>query len=173
SILSSAAVPFDQVFMATIPSTVVGTLIMAFFANYQIAIAAGIGMTAYFTSVVAVQGDSYQTVLGAELFASLLFSLLPFTKFRELLIDSITVPLKIGITAGIGLFIAFLGLRMSGIVVPDDETYVAFGDVTAPMTTLAIFGIFLTLILTARNIHGSLFIDMFVTALLAYFLVMF
>ena len=169
SILSSAGVPFDQVFIATIASAVVGTLIMAFFANYPIAIAPGMGMNAYFASVVAVQGVSYQTVLGAVFFASMLFLLLAFTKFRELLIDSIPVPLKIGITAGIGLFIAFLGLRMSGIVVPDDETYVAFGDVTAPMTTLAIFGIFLTLILTARNIRGSLFIGMFVTALIAYF----
>src|SRR5690625_7555090 len=97
-------------------------------------------MNAYFASLVTVLGVSYQTVLGAVFFASMLFLLLAFTKFRELLIDSIPVPLKIGITAGIGLFIAFLGLRMSGIVVSDDETYVAFWDVTAPLTTLAIIG---------------------------------
>src|SRR5699024_8238995 len=128
SILSSAGVPFDQVFIATIASAVVVTLIMAFFANYPISIATGMGLYAYFASVFAVQWVSYQTVLVAVFFESMLFLLLAFTKFRELLIDSIPVPLKIGITAGIGLFIAFLGLRMSGIVVPDDETYVAFGD---------------------------------------------
>src|SRR5690625_7906377 len=80
SILSSAGVPFDQVFIATIASAVVGTLIMAFFANYPIAIAPGMGMNAYFASVVAVQGVSYQTVLGAVFFASMLFLLLAFTK---------------------------------------------------------------------------------------------
>lgn len=170
SILSAAGVPFDQVFIATIASAVVGTLIMALFANYPIAIAPGMGMNAYFASVVAVQGVSYQTVLGAVFFASVLFLLLAMTKFRELLLDSIPVPLKIGITAGIGLFIAFLGLRMSGIVVPDESTFVAFGDVTEPMTALAIGGIFLTLILTARNVRGALFIGMFMTAIIAYFL---
>src|SRR5699024_3867712 len=85
SILSSAGVPFYQVFIATIASAVVGTLIMALFANYPIAIAPGMGMNAYFASVVAVQGVSYQTVLGAVFFASMLFLLLAFTKFRELL----------------------------------------------------------------------------------------
>lgn len=170
SILSAAGVPFDQVFIATIASAVIGTLIMGLFANYPIAIAPGMGMNAYFASVVAVQGVSYQTVLGAVFFASILFLLLAFTKFREILIDSIPIPLKIGITAGIGLFIAFLGLRMSGIVVPDEGTFVAFGDVSEPMTTLAIIGIFITLILTARKVRGALFIGMFVTAIIAYFL---
>ncbi len=170
SILASAGVPFDQVFIATIASAVIGTLIMALFANYPIAIAPGMGMNAYFASVVAVQGISYQTVLGAVFIASILFLLLAFTKFREMLLDAIPVPLKIGITAGIGLFIAFLGLRMSGIVVSDEVNFVTFGDVTAPMTALAIAGIFITLILTARKIHGALFIGMFITALIAYFL---
>src|SRR5699024_10573723 len=95
SILSSAGVPFYQVFIATIASAVVGSLIMASIANYRSAIAPGMGMNAYFASVVAVQGVSYQTVLGAVFFASMLFLLLAFTKFRELLIDSIPVPLKI------------------------------------------------------------------------------
>src|SRR5690625_364369 len=116
SILSSAGVPFDQVFIATIASAVVGTLIMAFFANYPIAIAPGMGMNAYFASVVAVQGVSYQTVLGAVFFASMLFLLLAFTKFSELFIYSIPVSLKICITSGIGLFISFLVIRLFGIV---------------------------------------------------------
>src|SRR5699024_8954668 len=98
SILSSAGVPFDQVFIATIASAVVGTLIMAFFANYPIAIAPGMGMNAYFASVVAVQGVSYQTVLGAVFFASMLFLLFPYIKFRELFIDSISILLLYGIT---------------------------------------------------------------------------
>src|SRR5699024_6224806 len=88
---------------------------------------------------------------------------------RGLLNDSIPVPLKIGMTAGIGLSIAVLGLRMAGIAVPDDERYVALGDVTAPMPTFAICGMFVTLTVTAGMIRGSLLIGMFVTALIAYF----
>ena len=169
SILSAAGVPFDQVFIATIASAVVGTLIMALFANYPIAIAPGMGMNAYFASVVATHGVTYQTALGAVFLASLLFLLLAFTKFREVLIEAIPAPLKVGITAGIGLFVAFLGLRMSGIVVADEATYVALGDLTEPGTALAIIGLLITLALTVRHVKGALFLGMFITAVLAYF----
>lgn len=170
AILSAAGVPFDQVFIATVIAAVVGTLIMAFWANYPIAIAPGMGMNAYFVSVVATQGVSYQAVFGAVLLAGIIFLLLTFTKFRELLIESIPASLKYGITAGIGLFIAFLGLKMSGLVVANEDTYVAFGDVSDPHTMLAVFGLFITLMLVARKIHGALFIGMFITAILGYFL---
>lgn len=146
AILSAAGVPFDQVFIATIASAAVGTLIMAFGANYPIAIAPGMGMNAYFVSVVATQGVSYQTVFGTVFLAGIIFLLLTFTKFRELLIESIPAPLKFGITAGIGLFIAFLGLKMSGIVVANPDTYVAFGDMTDKQTVLALIGLSITLI---------------------------
>lgn len=169
AVLSAAGVPFDQVFIATIVSAVIGTLIMALWANYPIAIAPGMGMNAYFVTVVATQGVSYQAVFGAVLFAGILFLLLTFTTFRELLIAAIPAPLKFGITAGIGLFIAFLGLRMSGIVVANEETFVAFGDVTDSLTLLSIVGLFITLILVARNVKGALFIGMFVTAVIGYF----
>ena len=95
AILSAAGVPFDQVFIATIVAAVIGTLIMALFANYPIAIAPGMGMNAYFTSVVATQGVSYQVVFGAVLVAGIIFLLLTFTKFRELLIESIPASIKI------------------------------------------------------------------------------
>lgn len=167
-ILSAAGVPFDQVFMATIISAVIGMLIMAFYANYPIAIAPGMGLNAYFTSVVITQGLSYQVVFGAVLLAGLLFLLLTFTKLRELIIEAIPNPIKYGITAGIGLFIAFLGLKMSGIVVANPETFVAFGDVREPVTALTILGLFITLILIVRKINGALFIGIFVTAIIGY-----
>lgn len=170
AILSAAGVPFNQVFIATVVSAVVGTLIMAFWANYPIAIAPGMGMNAYFVSVVATQGITYQAVFGAVLLAGILFLLLTFTSLRELLIRSIPAPLKFGITAGIGLFIAFLGLKMSGLVVPNEDTYVAFGDVRDPETLLAVAGLFITLILVARNVKGALFIGMFITAIAGYFM---
>src|SRR5699024_6327874 len=118
----------------------------------------------------ASQGVSYQAVFGAVLFAGIIFLLLTFTTFRELLIAAIPAPLKFGITAGIGLFIAFLGMQMSGIVVQDPETYVTFGDVTDPGTLLSIVGLFITLILVARQIKGALFIGMFITAVIGFFL---
>lgn len=164
AILSSAGVPFNQVFIATIASAVVGTFIMALWANYPIAIAPGMGMNAYFVTVVTTQGISYQAVFGAVLFAGIIFLLLTFTTLRELLIAAIPEPLKVGITAGIGLFIAFLGLRMSGLVVPNEENLVMLGDVTEPVTLLSIVGLFITLILVARNVKGALFIGMFITA---------
>jgi AGZA family xanthine/uracil permease-like MFS transporter len=169
AILSAAGVPFDQVFMATIASAVIGTLIMSLFAKYPIAIAPGMGMNAYFASVVATNGVSYQVVFGTVFLAGILFLLLSLTKFRETLIHSIPASLKYGITSGIGLFIAFIGLKMAGIVVPNPATMVSFGDLHQPVTILSLAGLFITLILIARRINGALFIGMLVTAIIGYF----
>jgi AGZA family xanthine/uracil permease-like MFS transporter len=169
AILSAAGVPFDQVFIATIIAAVVGTLFMAFFANYPIAIAPGMGMNAYFTSVVATQGVSYQAVFGTVFLAGILFILLSFTKLRETLIQAIPNSLKYGITSGIGLFIAFIGLKMAGIVVTNPETMVSFGDLRQPVTMLSLVGLFITLALIARKIHGALFFGMLITAVIGYF----
>ncbi|MGP4069780.1 NCS2 family permease [Halobacillus sp. B29] len=168
-ILEAAGVPFEQVFMATIIAAVVGTLIMAFAANYPIAIAPGMGMNAYFVTEVIQQDVSYSVILGTVFLAGILFVILSLTKLRETLITAIPASLKYGITSGIGLFIAFLGLRMSGIIVASEETLVTLGDLTAPGTLLTISGLFITLILIARNVTGGLFIGMVITAVIGYF----
>jgi len=169
AILSAAGVPFDQVFMATIITAVIGTLIMALWANYPIAIAPGMGINAYFVSVVATEGVSYQVVFGTVFLAGLIFLLITFTPFRELLISAIPDALKYGIAAGIGLFIAFLGLSSSGLIVANPETLVSFGDVRNPITVLTIIGLFITLIMIARNVKGAIFIGMIATAIIGYF----
>lgn len=169
AILSAAGIPFDQVFMATIISAVVGTVYMGIFANYPIAIAPGMGLNAYFTSVVASQGLSYEVVLGTVFLAGVIFILLSFTKLREVLIGAIPASLKFGITSGIGLFIAFLGLRMSGIVVQDDANLVGFGNLGDPITLLTLAGLLITLILLVRKVRGAFFIGMFITGVLGYF----
>ncbi|WP_193433339.1 NCS2 family permease [Virgibacillus necropolis] len=169
AILSGAGIPFEQVFMATVISAVVGTLFMAFFSNYPIAIAPGMGMNAYFASVVASQGYSYQVVLGTVFIAGIIFMLLSLTQLRETLIEAIPPSLKFGITSGIGLFIAFLGLKMSGIVVPNEATMVGFGDLHQPVTLLTLAGLFITLMLMARNIKGALFIGMIITGIIGFF----
>lgn len=169
TILSAAGVPMDQVFMATVITAVVGTLLMALFANYPIAIAPGMGLNAYFTSVVLSHGVSYQIVFGTVFLAGVLFMLLSLTKLRETLIEAIPPSLKFGITSGIGLFIAFLGLKMSGIIVPDEENMITLGDLHNPITVLTLIGLFITLILMSRRVKGALFIGMIITGIIGYF----
>src|SRR5690625_2759135 len=169
AVLSAAGVPFDQVFMATVITAVTGTLYMALFANYPIAIAPGMGLNAYFASVVATQGVSYQIVLGTVFLAGIIFMLLSFTKLRETLIGAIPPSLKFGITSGIDLFLAFLGLKMSGIVIPNEANMVGFGDLHDPITILTLACLFITLILFIWKVKGALFIGMLITGILGFF----
>ena len=170
ALLSSIGIPFEQVFMATVISAVLGTLIMGLLAKYPIAVAPGMGLNAYFASVVGAQGLSYQTVFGAVFIAGLLFILVSVTSLRKMIIEAIPDSLKFGITSGIGLFIAFMGLKNAGIVVPNKETMVTLGDLHQPGTVLALIGLLLTLILMARNVKGAIFIGMIVTAIIGYFM---
>lgn len=169
AILSASGIPFDQVFMATIISTVAGTLIMGLFAKYPIAIAPGMGLNAYFATVAGTNGLSYQIILGTVFLAGILFLLLSFSRLRELIILSIPPSIKYGISAGIGLFIAFLGLRQAQIFVANESNLVGLGDLTAPMPLLTITGLLITLILMVRKVPGALFIGMIVTAVIGYF----
>lgn len=169
AILTSAGVPFDQVFMATIIAAVIGSLMMGLFANYPIAIAPGMGLNAYFASVVATQGLSYQVVFGAVFVAGILFLLLSVTTLRETLLNEIPNSLKFGITAGIGLFIAFVGLKNAGLVIPNEANMIGLGDLTDPMVILTVVGLFLTLVLYVLNIRGALFWGMILTGIIAFF----
>lgn len=169
-ILSDAGVPFDQVFTATIIATVIGTLWIALLANYPIAIAPGMGLNAYFAySVVGANGEvSYQAAFSAVFIAGIIFIILSLTSFRKQLMTAIPYNLKNGITAGIGLFIAFIGLRLTGIIADHPTNLVTLGDLHSPSVKLALFGLIITLILMILNIHGALFIGMIVTGLIAY-----
>src|SRR5690625_2263542 len=169
TILSAAGVPMDQVFMATVIAAVFVTLSMALCANYPIALARGMGLDAYFTSVVSTHGISYQIVFGTVFLAGIISILLSLTSFREVLIEAIPAPLKFGITSGIGLFVAFLGLKMSGIIVPDEETLVTLGNLHDPITALTLIGLLITLVLMARRVKGALFIGMIITGIIGYF----
>ncbi len=169
-ILSDAGVPLDQVFMATIISAVIGTLWMALFANYPIAIAPGMGLNAYFTYAVVLASDGkidYITAFSAVFVAGIIFIILSLTPLREKLIAVIPSNLKHAITAGIGLFIAFLGLRMAEVIVANESNLVGLGDLTSPGVLLTLFGLLITVILMIRNVHGALFIGMVVTAIVA------
>lgn len=172
SILSDAGVPSDQVFMATIIAAVIGTLWLALFANYPIAMAPGMGLNVYFTYTVVLASDGkidYTTAFATVFVAGILFFLLSLTPFRQKLITAIPNNLKLAITAGIGLFIAFIGLRMSGIVVADPSNLIKLGDLSNPMVLLTIFGLMATVILMALNVHGAIFWGMALTAIVSLF----
>ncbi|NWQ43179.1 NCS2 family permease [Bacillus sp. EB106-08-02-XG196] len=170
-ILADAGVPFEQVFTATIISAVVGTLWMALFANYPIAIAPGMGLNAYFAYSVVGGGQNinYETAFAAVFIAGIIFVILSLTPFREKLIDAIPENLKHGITAGIGLFIAFIGLRLTHIITAHPTNLVGLGDLTSPSALLAIIGLAITLILMVLRINGALFFGMIITGLIAFF----
>ncbi len=171
AILSSAGIPFDQVFMATIIAAVVGTLWMAVFANYPIAIAPGMGLNAYFASSVVGShgGIDYTVALSAVFVAGIIFLILSLTTFREKLIEAIPENLKHGITAGIGLFIAFIGLRQTQIIVGNKENLVGLGDLQSPSVILSLVGLAITIILFAMNVKGALFFGMIATGIIAFF----
>lgn len=167
-ILADAGVPIDQVFMATIIAAVIGTGWLALCANYPIAIAPGMGLNAYFTYTVVLASNGqidYVTAFSAVFIAGIIFIILSLTPFREKLITAIPENLKLAITAGIGLFIAFIGLRMAGVVEGDPDNLVKMGDITSPSVLLTLFGLAVTMILMARNIKGALFIGMIVTSI--------
>ncbi|MGG4040963.1 NCS2 family permease [Bacillus smithii] len=170
-ILHNAGVPFNQVFIATIIAVIVGTLWMGLMANYPIAVAPGMGLNAYFAySVVGSHHDiTYMTAFSAVFVSGILFVILSLTSFREKLIEMIPDNLKHGITAGIGLFIAFLGLRMTGIIADNKENLVGLGDLHSPSSLLALFGLAVTIMLMVLNVRGALFIGMILTGIVAYF----
>jgi adenine/guanine/hypoxanthine permease len=168
-ILADAGVPFEQVFTATIISAVVGTLWMALFANYPIAIAPGMGLNAYFAYSVVGGGQNYETAFAAVFIAGIIFVILSLTPFREKLIDAIPDNLKHGITAGIGLFVAFIGLRLTHIITAHPTNLVGLGDLGSPSALLAIVGLAITLILMVLRINGALFFGMIITGFIAFF----
>ncbi|AIY04788.1 Xanthine/uracil/vitamin C permease [Planococcus sp. PAMC 21323] len=170
-ILGAAGVPFDQVFLATIIAAVIGTLWMALAANYPIAIAPGMGLNAYFTSMVLGSGGAidYVTAFAAVFVAGLIFILLSLTSLRKVLIQAIPENLKHAITAGIGLFIAFIGMRLSGLIVANDANLVGLGDLTSPLVALTLLGLLITVIFMSLNIHGGIFYGMIITGIVAFF----
>ncbi|MCL6573188.1 MAG: NCS2 family permease [Bacillus sp. (in: Bacteria)] len=170
-ILADAGVPFQQVFTATIIATVVGTLWMALVANYPIAIAPGMGLNAYFAySVVGTnQNLNYETAFAAVFVAGIIFVILSLTPFREKLIEAIPNNLKYGITAGIGLFIAFIGLRQTKIITAHPNNLVGLGDLHEASASLALAGLAITLILMVLRVHGAIFFGMILTGIIAFF----
>ncbi|WP_338776515.1 NCS2 family permease [Metabacillus sp. FJAT-52054] len=162
-ILSEAGIPKEAALAATIFGIVITSMIMGLWANLPIVIGPGMGLNAFFTyTVVLKQGLSWETALGAVFISGLCFFLLSIFGISEKVVKAIPKTLKASITAGIGLFIAFIGLKNGGIVVPDEATFVALGDMTNIGTILAISGIVLTAVLTALNVRGGIILSILI-----------
>lgn len=153
------------VFVATALSAAIGTLLMGVLARYPIALAPGMGINAFFAfTVVLTYGIPWETALAGVFVSGVIFIILTLTKLREKIINAIPANMKLAVGAGIGLFIAFLGLQNAGIIVDEPATLVTLGDVKNPAVLLAIFGIFVTVILLTLKVRGGIFYGMIITA---------
>ena len=156
------------VFLATAIASAIATFIMAFLANYPIALSAGMGLNAYFAFTVCLGElsdvpNAFTVALTAVLVEGIIFIILSFFKFREAIINGIPQNLKFGITAGIGLFIAFIGMQGAGITSNDDSTLVALGDMSSPSVILAIIGFLIIVILNQFNVKAAVLIGIIAT----------
>lgn len=170
-ILAAAGMDRGAVFVATCLAAAFGTLVMGLWANYPVALAPGMGLNAYFAfTVVGVMGYSWQTALGAVFISGLLFTLLSVLKVRSYLVDSIPTSLKHAISAGIGLFLAFIGLKNAGLVSAHPATLVGLGDVSEPSTMLAAGGLVAMAALYALRVPGALIITILGVSVLGFIL---
>ena len=164
-ILSAAGMDFQATITATAIAAIIGSLIMGLFAKYPVALAPGMGLNAFFAfAVVGSMGIPWQTALAGVFISGIIFLVLALTGIRETIINAIPAGLKHAVSAGIGLFIAFVGLQGSGIVVNDDATLVKLGDLSNGATLLAVFGIVVTAVLMTRKLKGAIFYGIVITA---------
>jgi AGZA family xanthine/uracil permease-like MFS transporter len=169
SILHDAGMPATAVTAATCLSAAFGSLLMGAFARYPIALAPGMGLNAYFTyPVVQGMGIPWQTALGAVFISGVVFFVLTVLGVRQLVIYAIPVELYAAVAAGVGLFIALIGFRNSGIIVPHPATTVTLGDLTAPPTLLAIFGLAAIGTLLAWGVRAAMLLGILSTTILGF-----
>jgi len=165
-ILAQAGMPTDGVVFATCISAAVASLVMGLYANYPIAMAPGMSLNAYFTySVCLGMGIPWRTALGVVFLSGVLFVILTVTRVREQIVNGIPNCLKHSTAAGIGMFIAFVGLRNAKLVVANPATFVAIGNLSSPEVQAACFGIVLTLIFMARRVNGAILLGIAGTTL--------
>ncbi len=168
-ILADAGLPMGAVVTATAIITILATIFNGYWSNTPIAMSVGMGLNAYFSyGLVLGMGLAWQTALGIVFLSGIIFVVLSFTKFRVWLMTSIPVDLRRAISAGIGAFIAFIGLKQMGIVVPNKATLVALGDVSSPEVLLGICGLMITLGFYTFRIKGAFIIAILLTSIIGW-----
>lgn len=168
SILGATGMDKGSVFVATCLAAAIGSILMGLIANYPIALAPGMGLNAFFTyTVVLHMGYTWQIALGAVFLSAVIFFALSIFKIREWIIASIPLPLRAGIAAGIGLFLALIALEGAGIVVDNPATLVGLGDLTKPGPLLALLGFFIIVVLEAHRVTGAVLIGILVVTFIS------
>lgn len=168
NILSEAGIPKEAAIASTIWIAALSTMVMGVFANYPVALAPGMGLNAFFAYYVCgTLGLHWTVALGAVFFSGVLFLILTISHVRQAIINAVPQNLRVAIGVGIGLFIAFIGLKGTGLIIPDKATFIGLGHVTNPTTLLSLFGLVLTGALMARNIQGSILIGIVATTVLS------
>lgn len=163
--------PSGAVFTSTTLAAIIGCLAMAFLGKLPFGLAPGMGLNAFFVySVCLGMGYSWQFALTAVFIEGIIFILLTLGNVREAIVNAIPQSLRNAIGAGIGLFIAFIGLSSAGVVVHDDATLVALGDITSGSALLALIGLIITSLLYMRNVPGSILIGILITMIIGMFM---
>ena len=167
SALASQGMPTDAVFTATALAAIVGCLVMSIYAKKPFGLAPGMGLNAFFVFTVCLgMGHTWQMALTAIFLEGILFILLTVTNVRKLIVDAIPLSLKRAIGAGIGLYIAFIGLKSAGVIVSGEATSVTLGSFSEPTAILAIIGLILTSVLVILKVRGGMLIGIIITTLI-------
>lgn len=167
AILSDGGMSQTGVFFATAVASGISCIIMGLVSRYPIAIAPGMGYNALLTyTIILNMGKTWETALAAVFVSSIIFLLISISRLREFVINAIPADLKLGIGAGIGLFLAFIGLQRSGIIISNPSTLISMGSLISPHALLALIGILITLVLYVKNVPASVFLALIITSAL-------
>ncbi|MGO2341525.1 NCS2 family permease [Vibrio litoralis] len=171
SIMATSGMDAGALFVATCIGAAIGTLLMAFYANWPVGLAPGMGLNAFFAfTVVGEMGYSWEVALGAVFISSVLFVAMSYSSLREWIIDSIPHSLRYSMTAGVGLFLGLIGLKTAGIVVESPATLVSLGDFTQPSAVLAALCFLIISVLSERKIFGAVLIGIFSVTMIGFFM---
>ncbi|MDO5603204.1 MAG: NCS2 family permease [Oscillospiraceae bacterium] len=167
AILGDSGMDPHAVFMATAISAGIASIPMGIIANYPVALAPGMGVNALFSyTVVLGMGHTWPTAVAAVVVSGVIFLGISVTGIRKIIINAIPVQLKLAIGAGIGFFIAFVGLKNAGIIIDNPSTFVGLGDLSSPLVLLAVIGILITIALVIKKVPAAVFVGMVITAVI-------
>lgn len=170
-ILQDSGIPLEAGIIATVFSSLIGCLLVAFLANAPLIIVPGMGINALFTyTIVGSLGLHYTEALGAVVVSGILFAIVAFTRLSSIISKSIPVSLKESISVGIGLFIAFIGLQKSGIIVGNPNNFVALGNLSSPIVLASLINLILTLFFFLKRVPGNFLISIILGTVISYFL---
>lgn len=170
-ILGLSGMPVAGLITVTALAACLGSILMALMTNYPVALAPGMGLNAFFTFTICLNREvPWEAALGIVFWNGVLFLLLTLTGVRTKIAEAVPPSLKVGVQCGIGLFIAFIGLKNAGLVVDNPATFVSLGDLSDPAVMLALAGILLTIVVVMRNITGGILLSIILLSVVGAFI---